>query len=253
MSGERIEINRKENVAIVSGEITIPGVFCRPPGQGLFPGLILFHGTDGFQPTHLKLAADLAHEGYAVLVPEWFGPQRPERSGWEDLPPVDLDAMGKWVREQPGVDGRRLGLLGASRGGGLALYAASLIPGIRAVVNFFGLTCLTGGMESFRCLPFNPGDHHDFLRRVSAPVRSFHGDRDTVVGVENTFRLDRACRRFGIEHHYTIYPGVDHSFIWPGNPRYQRDAHRDTWEQTLAFLRCRLSPPGHAGRPPAQP
>ena len=240
----RIEADQKKNVLISTGDVSIPGFFCRPTNRGPFPGLILFHGTDGFQPTHRKLAVDLAHQGYAVLVPEWFGPDRPKRLSWEMLPPGDLEAMGRWIKKQPGVDNLRLGLVGASRGGGLALYAASLIPEVRAVVNFFGLTCWSGGMEEFRRLPFNSNDHLDFLRRVSSPILSFHGDRDTVVSVKNTYLLDRACRRFGLEHHYVIYSGVDHSFIWPGNPRYHRGAHRDSWEKTLAFLSRRLSPAG---------
>jgi dienelactone hydrolase len=246
-------IELDDNVKMKSGDVVIPGFFCRPAGGGPFPALILFHGTDGFQPTHRKLAVDLAHEGYAVLVPEWFGPERPRRLSWEMVPPADLKAMGEWIKKQPEVDDRRLGLMGASRGGGLALYAASLIPGIRAVVNFFGLTCWSGGMEEFRRLPFNPGDHLDFLRRVSSPILSFHGDRDTVVKVENTFMLDRTCRRFGLEHHRVIYPGVDHSFIWPGNPRYHRDAHRDSWKKNLAFLNRRLSFADRAEKRPARP
>ncbi|MEA3240483.1 MAG: dienelactone hydrolase family protein, partial [Pseudomonadota bacterium] len=80
----------------------------------------------------------------------------------------------------------------------------------------------------------------NFLQKISCPVLSFHGDRDTIVSIENTLLLDQACRRFGIEHHYMIYPGVDHSFIWPGNPRYNRDAHRDSWIKTLAFLEKHL-------------
>ena len=230
----RIQTNN--SVSITSGDVTIPGFFCRPAGSGPFPALIFFHGTDGLQPTHRKLAIDLAHEGYAVLVPEWFGQNLPARLSWEMLTGMDLEAMGLWLKAVDGIDPRRLGLLGASRGGGLALYAASVIHDVKAVINFFGLTCWTKGMEEFRHLPLNANDHLDFLHRISCPVLSFHGNRDTVVGVENTFQLDQACRRFGVNHRCIIYPGVDHSFIWPGNPRYNRDAHRDTWVKTLAFL-----------------
>ncbi|MEA2107815.1 MAG: dienelactone hydrolase family protein [Pseudomonadota bacterium] len=234
------KIHPDSKVAIKSGEVTIPGFFCRPVGKGPFPALIFFHGTDGFQPTHRKLAIDLAHEGYAVLVPEWFGRKVPWRLSWDMLPSADLRAMGLWLRELQEVDGKRLGLMGASRGGGLALYAGSVIPAVRAVVNYSGLTCWSEGMDSFRRLPLNPDDHLDFFKRVSCPLLSFHGDRDTIVGVENTLLLDQTCRRFGIEHHYTIYPGVDHSFIWPSNPRYNQDAHRDSWIKTLAFLKKHL-------------
>ena len=235
------KIHTDNKVAIKSGDVTIPGFFCRPSGSGPFPALIFFHGTDGFQPTHRKLARELAHEGYAVLIPEWFGGKLPRRLSWDMLPPADLRTLGLWIRKLQEVDGRRLGLMGASRGGGLALYAGSVIPEVRAIVNYFGLTSWPGGMESFCRLPLNPDNHLDFLQKIVCPILSFHGDRDTIVGVKNTFLLDQTCQRFGIEHHYTIYPGVDHSFIWSGNPRYNRDAHRDSWIKTLDFLKTQLS------------
>ncbi|MBN2332530.1 MAG: dienelactone hydrolase family protein [Deltaproteobacteria bacterium] len=230
----------KKNVVIPAGEISIPGFFCRPETGGPFAAVIVFHGTDGFQPQHRELAATLAREGYAVLVPEWFGDQLPRRRSWDMLPPEDLAAMGGWIGAAEAVDDRHLALLGASRGGGLALYAGTVISGVRTVVNFFGLTCWHGGMDSFKQLPLNSDDHLDFLSRLPCPVISFHGNRDTVVPVENTYLLDNACRRLGIKHPYHIYPGVDHSFIWPGNRRYHPEARRDSWTRMLAFLKKQL-------------
>lgn len=41
-----------------------------------------------------------------------------------------------WLGEQEGVAGDRTGIVGASRGGELALLAASLFPEVKAVVGY---------------------------------------------------------------------------------------------------------------------
>jgi dienelactone hydrolase len=64
-----------------------------------------------------------------------------------------------------------------------------------------------------------------------------------VVPANNTIELDMACKKYGVDHRYTLYPGVNHSFIWPGD-KYNRKAHLDSWNRTLKFLKKSLSQGG---------
>ncbi len=59
-----------------------------------------------------------------------------------------------------------------------------------------------------------------------------------------TIGLDEACRRYGVEHEVVIYPGVDHSFIWDDsdNEKYNRDAHIDSWNRAVNFLKRHMMP-----------
>ena len=44
---------------------------------------------------------------------------------------------------------------------------------------------------------------------------------------------------FGIDHRHILYPGVNHSFIWPGD-KYNQKAHLDSWDRTLEFFKKNL-------------
>ena len=220
------------------GNVTVPGRFCRPKGKGPFPSVIVMHGSDGFKTNHLKIAEKLAGQGMAAFVPTWFGYHQ-NRAHWDHLRPEDIPAAIADFQQLADADPNRTAFLGVSRGGGLALYYASQTPGTLAVVNYFGLTAWEGGLAELPHLPLNPGDHLDFVKNITCPILSLHGDADDVVPVTNTHLLDKACHRYGVAHEVIIYPGINHSFIWNDidNEKYDKAAHLDSWERTVRFLK----------------
>ena len=227
-----------KKISYLTGEINVPGFFCLPANQTACPAVLIFHGSDGFKPNHESIARKLAREGLAALALNWFGGES-ERSHWDVIQAEDILQAVPFLKQQPAVDSDRLGLIGFSRGGGLALIMGSLIHQTKAIVNYFGLTSWKRGMEEFRHLSLSPANHLNFVSQIECPILSFHGDRDTVVPVENTLNLDAICRRFGVDHHHIIYPGVNHSFIWPGD-KHDIKAHRDSWDKTLKFFKQNL-------------
>ncbi|MCP4369197.1 MAG: dienelactone hydrolase family protein [Deltaproteobacteria bacterium] len=227
-----------KEISIQAGEVHIPGHFFYPDGDGPFATVVVFHGSDGFKPNHGEISHGLAGEGFAVLVPTWFGGHS-LRSHWDKVHTQDLEQMANWLRNQPNVDSGRLGCMGFSRGGGLALIFSSLVRQTRAVVNYFGLTSWKCGLEEFPHLPLRKEDPLHFVQEIPCPILSFHGEKDTVVSVENTYQLDDACQRFGVEHNLVIYPDVNHSFVWSGD-KYNKNAHRDSWKRALKFLKLNL-------------
>ncbi len=230
---------RIERLAVPSGDTSVPVVLCVPPGAGPHPLVLVLHGSDGFGSQHVEVARNLARSGFAAAAPRWFG-AAPARASWGDLRPGDLAAVVDEARRRPGVAGDRMAVMGFSRGGGVALLAATVLPGVRGVVNYFGLTAWEGGLGEYRHFHLDPDDPLGFVARIPCPVLSFHGDADDIVPVENTLSLDEACRRHGIRHRMVIYPGVGHSFVWPGNPLHVPEAHRSSWAAALAFLDERL-------------
>lgn len=220
---------------------SVPAHFCLPAKvKDPLPVVVVLHGSDGFKPNHRKIAEKLAGEGFAAFAPVWFGAD-PARKGWEELRQDDVLAAVSDFVSRPEVDRENIGFMGFSRGGGIALYFASLLPYTRAIVNYFGLTSWEGGLAELPNLPINPEDPLDFVQNIGCPVLSLHGDSDTVVPVENTYELDKACKRYNVEHEVVIYPGVDHSFIWDDsdNEKYDRAAHIDSWNRAIGFLkRC---------------
>ena len=224
-----------KDVTIHSGDVKIPGFFCSPAGRGSFPVVIVFHGSDGFKSNHAGIAKKLAREGFSSLAPKWFGGD-PVRPHWDDIRPEDIQGIVLWLKQQSNINVNRLGLMGFSRGGGLAVILGALIPKVKAIVNYFGYVSWKLARKEFFYLLSNSDDPLDVVQNISCPILSFHGDRDTVVPLENTLKLDRVCRRFGVAHQSVTYPGVNHSFVWPGD-KYNKNAHLDSWEKTLEFLK----------------
>ena len=107
--------------------------------------MIVLHGSDGFKPNHEEIARKLAAEGFAALAVSWFGGAS-ARSHWRALRADDILHSVAFLKQQSTVDAEKLGLIGFSRGGGLALIMASLIPQVKSVVNYFGLTAWQGGL-----------------------------------------------------------------------------------------------------------
>ena len=228
-----------KQISYPAGDTTVPGILYLPGDQADCAAVIVFHGSDGFKSNHEMIARRLAKEGFAALALTWFGGGS-SRSLWSAVRAEDILQATAFLEQQPGVDADRLGLIGFSRGGGLALIIAALIPQTKAIVNYFGLTAWKAGLEEFGHLPLNESEPLDFIQKLCCPVLSFHGEKDTVVPAGNTIALDAACKKYGIDHRYILYPGVNHSFIWPGD-KYDRKAHLDSWDKTLRFLKTNLN------------
>ena len=228
-----------EKISYPAGDINVPGFLCLPKNHSACAAVIVFHGSDGFKPNHEMIARKLAKEGFAALALTWFG-ETSARAHWSEIHADDILQAVVFLDQLPTVDADRLGLIGFSRGGGLALIMASQIPQAKAVVNYFGLTAWKDGMEAFRNVPLNHSEHLNFVKNISCPILSFHGTKDSVVPVDNTVQLDRACQKYSQDHTVILYPGIDHSFIWPGD-KYDRKAHTDSWGKTLLFFKNNLA------------
>ena len=228
-----------KKISYPAGDTNVPGILCLPGDRAACAAVIVFHGSDGFKSNHEMIARKLAKEGFAALALTWFGGAS-SRSLWSAVRADDILQAVAFLERQPAVDANRLGLIGFSRGGGLALIMAALIPQTKAVVNYFGLTAWKAGLEEFGHLPLNESEPLDFIQKLSCPVLSFHGEKDTVVPVDNTIAVDTVCKKYDVDHRYILYPGVNHSFIWPGD-KYDRKAHLDSWDKTLRFLKKSLN------------
>jgi len=139
------------NVTMVR-ENGLVGAFYQPPGEGRHPAVIVLSGSGGGLPPATSQAGGLASRGYAVLALAYFAA--------EGLPPslsyIPLEYFGKaldWLAAQPSVDPSRIGVLGTSRGGELALLLGSAFPQIRSVVAYVPSNVVWGGCCDSRGAP----------------------------------------------------------------------------------------------------
>ena len=108
-------------------EPDLVGAFACPDGDGPFPAILALGGSDGGVPTYfLDL---LVPEGFASLALAYFGSVETQPALVE-VPLERIERGLRWLAAHPKVAtyGGRVGLVGASKGGELALLVAATFP-----------------------------------------------------------------------------------------------------------------------------
>lgn len=126
------------------------GALYEPPGPGPHPGLLVLGGSSGGRPE--GQAAILASRGWAALALAYFN--------FESLPAAlvecPLEYFGTaidWMRRQPRIAEDRIGVVGESRGGELALLLGATFTSLRAVVAYVPSGLVWGAVSA---VPLDP-------------------------------------------------------------------------------------------------
>jgi carboxymethylenebutenolidase len=116
----------------------------------------------------------------------------------------------------------RVGLLGFSNGGFLAVASAAADPRVGALVVFYGGIARAGEAEIAH-LP---------------PLLALHGDADRVIPPSQGAALVEKARALGGQADLIIYPGAGHGFDFDA----ARPDSRDASDRALSFLARELIP-----------
>ena len=114
----------------------ISGIFFDPADSDPHSGVLVLHCSEGAIPW--LYGAMLASRGYATLALQYFSPIG-EDGLPEELVGVPLEYCKQaldWLLDQPAVAGDQIGVVGASKGGELALLLGATYPAIGAVVGY---------------------------------------------------------------------------------------------------------------------
>jgi carboxymethylenebutenolidase len=114
----------------------------------------------------------------------------------------------------------KVGLIGFSNGGFLAVQAAATDTHVAALVVFYG--GLPGKLEIAH-LP---------------PLLALHGDADRVIPLSSGQALVDKARALGGAAELAVYPGAAHGFDF----RSERPDAREATERALSFLERQLKP-----------
>lgn len=131
-------------------EYGLKGKLFLPPGSGPHPALLIVSGSDGALCE--RAAALLASHGYVALALVYFGtdglPKRLAR-----VPLEYFERAIDWLQNRPEVIGERIGVIGSSRGGELALLLGATFPQIKAVVASAPSGLIHGGVGTLPSVP----------------------------------------------------------------------------------------------------
>jgi dienelactone hydrolase len=186
------------------------------------------------KPDDLEFAKRLVKEGYVVLVPYFlqaYGIEAKTRQAtfttYAQPIYADFVACLKLLRDNPKVDGKKLGAIGFSNGGYFALWLAATGQ-VQAGVSYYGALTGAGTDKSL-----------DLFRQVftsgSSPVLILHGEKDSTVSVQKAIELDSLLTAAKSPHEYHQYPGAEHRFDRDRGGR-NKEAAADAWQRTQAFL-----------------
>jgi ABC-2 type transport system ATP-binding protein len=189
------------------GDVTLDTRLYVPKSPGPHPAVLLAHGFGGTKESVASDAKDLADRGYAVLTWTARGFGLSTGQIWLDSPDHEVrDAQGliDWLAKRPDIQldkegDPRVGVVGGSYGGALALLLAGQDPRVDAIVpmitwNDLGQSLFPGGVfkRSWAGLFFSAG-----MSRFAGNAQCGRWAKevcDTYLRVAESGKLDDAAR-----------------------------------------------------------
>lgn len=220
----------RHDVTVRGSGVSLGGYLFLPESAGRNAAVVVLHGwqpagTNGAAVVEAR-ARRYADEGYVALALSLRG--WPPSGGADDCAlgqPDDVAAAVAWLRTVPAVLPDRIGLIGFSQGGQVALLTAARDPRVRAVVAYYPVTDVAlwkttttnadiPGYITSVCEPGGTGPRSPVTRAgaISAPVLLVHGDADTRVPTTQSQAMHAALRSAGGSSELFLVPGAQHGF-----------------------------------------
>ena len=243
-------------------------LFERAGGAARKPAIVFVHGGpprqmllgwhygDYYANTY-AMNQYLASQGYVVLAVNYrlgigYGRefQRARQAGAQGASEYqDVKAAGEWLRAQPQVDGRRIGVYGGSYGGYLTALALARDSDLFAAgVDIHGVHDFTSdggrrlGMGTWRYEPTDRDSAAAIAWRSSpvsaidtwkSPVLFIHGDDDRNVRFAETVDLVQRLRAAGVPFEELIIPDDTHHWMLHANAIRVNRATAEFFGRTL--------------------
>ena len=247
------EVRIPASGADLAGTLTMPHAKGPAPAAVLITGLSKHERNNGDAPwmPFRDIADALTRAGIAVLRVDdrGVGKSTGSQAAWTSFDKADdVRSEVAWLRSQPGIDPKRIELIGYSEGGLIAPMVAAKDPLIAAVVTLAGpgvsgqdvaryqvaqpilrdpklsgaerdaeiskqlseaLTDLSPHESSYMSI-----DPVQYDREVRCPALVVQGGADATVPVRSAERIGNAMREGGnAEVTVLVFPGVSHSLL----------------------------------------
>ncbi len=216
--GPPAPVSQSDEVVIAAGPVRLAGHLAVP---GADAGIVLFahgSGSSRHSPRNRFVAGVLARAGLGTLLFDLLTTEEErDRANVFDIGLLAgrLGAATRWLHEQPGLAGARIGYFGASTGAAAALWAAAE-PGNEAAA------VVSRGGRPDLAMPR--------LAEVRAPTLLIVGSQDDVVlGMNRDAQEHLRC-----ENHLAVVPGAGHLFEEPGTLERAAGLARDWFTRYLA-------------------
>ncbi len=208
-------------------------------------GMVVIPDVRGLHPYYKELADRFAEIGVDAVAIDFFARTAPSDDRGESFDfmahfpqtkpetlQADIASAAAHLRSAQGGQVRSLYSVGFCFGGALSYLQAASGLGYTGVIGFYGWPL------GLRRWPDRPKPI-DAVARYSCPVLSLFGGADEGIPQSDVDSFDAACRKAGVKHELTVYPGAPHSFFDRKQAEFA-EASADAWRRVQAFVRPRL-------------
>lgn len=195
---------------------SVRAALCRPANSARLPAVVVLHGCGGFGGIDEVLARDLPSHGVATYYIDYFGltPQ-PSKRGFCGSPRIET-SFATWQRivvdattalkRMPGIDPTRVGAIGWSLGGGLALLTGEYGAGTTPLRH-----------SPFHALVVLSAFDHSAQVAALPPTLVLSGGSGDAVPVSDARALYRSLQAAHVRAVLHVYPHGTHQ--WKGRQR----------------------------------
>jgi carboxymethylenebutenolidase len=204
-------------------------------------GMIVIPDVRGIHPYYKELAVRFAEAGVDAVAIDFFARTAPsddrsERFDFMAHVPLtkpetlqaDIAAAAAYLKSMEGGAVKSLYSVGFCFGGGLSYLQAASGLGYAGVIGFYGWPL---GLKRW---PDRPKPI-DAVSRFTCPVLSIFGGADEGIPQADVDQFDAACKRAGVRHEMTVYPGAPHSFFDRKQEEFA-EASTDAWRRVRQFV-----------------
>ena len=226
-----------DDPGVTASEIEIPsdipplmGYLARPSNGRSVPVVLVCHENRGLTAHIQDVTRRFAKAGYVSLAVDLVSRQGGSAAVGEGGVPgilgnIDpdqfvMDFLSGWLylQGQSFAQADRVGMTGFCFGGGVTWLVAARMPQLRAAIPFYG-----------------PPPPLDEVPNIQAPVLAVYGELDgringTIPAIEQAMQANNKV------YEKLIYPDADHAFHNDTGSRYNAEAAKDAWNQSLAWF-----------------
>jgi carboxymethylenebutenolidase len=214
---------------------TLLGYLARPSAGDSAPVVLVCHENRGLTPHIQDVTRRLAKAGYVGLAVDLLSRQGgTDAVGDANVPGVlgniepdqfVADFLSGWhfLQGQSFALADRVGMVGFCFGGGVTWQVATHMPELLAAVPFYG-----------------PHPPLEDVPNIQAAVLAIYGELDIRINA-GIPEIEEAMLANNKVFKKLIYPNADHAFHNDKTARYNPEAAKDAWAQTLAWFDQYLS------------
>jgi len=214
------EISQQGRSAVERADkVWVPATLFMPDGaRGKVPAMVIAHGiggaydVNGGKRVYWEYAEELAKNGVAAVIVDTHGARGLGKTSQEGSTAIsvhtflaDAFAVADLLRSHPGIDARRIGIMGFSKGGSTTLLAEDE-RFVRA---------LSRDGQAFRLhIPVYPGcqAYPESVRPTGAPVLMLLGSNDLATGIRGCFEIEQKLKRAGVPVRTIVFEGAYHGW-----------------------------------------